>query len=135
MSQNILRLIEKGVEYLPKEELKRIKRGLRGIYVLYYSKGGQRKARKTFDVVYVGLSASSKRGGIRGRLNKHRIKKGNKWTHFSAFKVWDNITDQEITELEGLFRHIYRWDSKANTLNKQRGFKKLRKLPKLELSK
>ena len=34
----------------------------------------------------------------------------------------------EIIELEGLFRHIYRYDSRANKLNKQRGFKKLKKV-------
>ena len=135
MQQYTLRLIEKGIEYLPQADFKRIKRGLRGIYVLYYCPNGQRKKKKLFDVVYVGLSASGERGGIRGRLNSHRKNKGNKWTHFSAFKVWDNITNQEIAELEGLFRHFFRWDSKANSLNKQRGYRKLKKLPKLELTK
>ncbi|GAF97179.1 unnamed protein product, partial [marine sediment metagenome] len=32
------------------------------------------------------------------------------WTHFSIFEVWENITENEIKELEGLFRQIYRKD-------------------------
>jgi hypothetical protein len=31
-------------------------------------------------------------------------------------------------ELEGLFRHIYRRDAHANSLNVQRGFKKMRRV-------
>ncbi len=42
------------------------------------------------------------------------------------FEVWENIRNDEIIELEGLFRHIYRLDSRANELNKQRGFRKLK---------
>ena len=38
--------------------------------------------------------------------------------------VWDNIRDEEIIELEGLFRHFYRKDSRANQLNVQKSFKK-----------
>jgi len=36
--------------------------------------------------------------------------------------------DREIRKLEGLFRHIYRKDTRANQLNVQRSFKKLRKV-------
>jgi hypothetical protein len=39
--------------------------------------------------------------------------------------VWENIFEDEVAELEGLFRHIYRKDLKANALAKQRSFKKL----------
>jgi len=45
-----------------------------------------------------------------------------------CLEVWDNIRDEEIIELEGLFRHLYRKDSRANALNVQRGFKKARKV-------
>lgn len=58
----------------------------------------------------------------------HKKYKAGLWTHCSVFEVWDNIRDEEIIELEGLFRHIYRYDTKANSLNVQRGFKKLRKV-------
>jgi hypothetical protein len=92
--------------------------GLRGIYVLY------RFRRKTgaFNVVYVGMARSGGRGGIRGRLKSHRRHKGDLWTHCSVFEVWDNIRDEEVIELEGLFRQIYARDQKANALNKQRSF-------------
>lgn len=65
---------------------------------------------------------------MRGRLRSHSrsVKKADLWTHFSVFEVWPNVTDDQIAELEGLFRHIYRKDSKANRLNVQRGFKKMR---------
>jgi hypothetical protein len=55
-------------------------------------------------------------------------KKVELWTHFSVFKVWDNISDDEIKELEGLFRHIYRKDSRANKLNVQRAFRQVKKI-------
>ncbi len=78
-----------------------------------------------YDVVYVGMTAAG-RGGVRGRLRSHSRKKAGLWSHFSVFEVWDNITTDQVAELEGLFRHFYRNDSKANGLNKQKGFKKMR---------
>ena len=76
-------------------------------------------------------SAGSNTGHIRGRLKSHRKKKEGLWSHFSIFEVWDNIRDEEIRELEGLFREIYKEDSSANKLNKQKGFKKLKRIPKI----
>jgi hypothetical protein len=67
-------------------------------------------------------------GGVRSRLMRHREKKARLWTHASVYEVWDNVRDDEVRELEGLFRHIYRDDARANTLNVQRGFKKLRQV-------
>jgi len=66
--------------------------------------------------------------GIKGRLTRHSKKKSGLWTHFSIFKVWDNIRNDEIKELEGLFRHLYKHDSRANILNKQKGFTTMRKI-------
>ena len=99
-----------------------------GIYVLYDYDGKQNK----YNVVYVGMA----RVGIRGRLWSHArsLTKQNLWSHFSAFEVWDNIRDEEIAELEGLFRHIYRRDSQAMVLNKQRGYKQLKKISYKKLS-
>jgi hypothetical protein len=85
--------------------------------------------------MYVGMAVAGRRGGLRSRLKSHFRKKGDLWTHFSAFEVWDNIRDEEIVELEGLFRHIYRRDNKANALNIQRGFKKMRRVRQNNLSK
>lgn len=82
-----------------------------------------------FDVVYIGMAGGIK-AGARGRMISHSKSKnkGKLWTHFSMFEVWDNITEAEVVELEGLFRHIYRKDTRANRINKQRSFKKLKKV-------
>ena len=124
MEQSPLRLIKRSSEYIRLEDINNIPRGLRGIYVLY----NRRPKLKAYDVVYVGMTFGGK-GGIRRRLKGHRRKKIGLWTHCSIFEVWDNIRDDEIIELEGLFRHIYKMDSRANKLNKQRGFKKLKMVP------
>jgi hypothetical protein len=126
MPQSELRLINRSAEFIEKEELFSLPRKVRGIYVLYKHRGG-REAGK-FDVVYVGMAAAGRQGGLRQRLMVHRRKKGDLWTHFSVFEVWDNIRDEEIRELEGLFRHLYRKDTRANRLNVQRGFKKMRRI-------
>jgi hypothetical protein len=106
---------------VPVEDIDKFPRGMRGIYVLYK----QRPRVQRFDVVYVGMAAE---GGIRPRLRSHRAKKRNLWTHCSVFEVWDNITHAEVKELEGIFRHIYRRDSRAAQLNVQRSFGKMKKL-------
>jgi hypothetical protein len=77
-------------------------------------------------VVYVGMARGDK-ATMKRRLRSHSRKKAG-WTHFSIFEVWENISKNEIEELEGLFRHIYRSDTRANRLNVQRGYKKLKKI-------
>src|SRR4030042_5624367 len=116
-----LRLIKRCVEFCEKKYIKNIPPRTRGIYVLFR----YRRGTNTYNVVYIGMAAGTKTASIRGRLRVHRRKKGKLWTHFSAFEVWDNIREDEIKELEGLFRHIYRKDARANKLNRQKGFKKL----------
>lgn len=121
MEQSPLKLIRRCIEYLPIDDILQFPRGIRGIYVLY-----KHKTRfNTFDVVYVGMTKAGEGGGVRGRLRKHKKRKSGLWSHCSVYEVWDNIRDEEIVELEGLFRHIYRYDSRANSLNVQRGFKKI----------
>jgi hypothetical protein len=122
MATSELKLIKHCVEYLPQSDILRIPRYTRGIYVLFEKHSGGK-----FNVVYVGMAGGEK-AGIQGRLRSHQRRKGNLWTHFSAFEVWDNIREEEVRELEGLFRHIYRKDTRANRLNHQRGFKKLVKI-------
>ena len=122
-----LRLVRRCVEFAPKDELGLVPRGTRGIYVLYRRRRVPRGAGNQpnrFDVVYIGLAAGA-RGGIRSRLASHRRNKGDEWTHFSVYEVWDNVRQDEIAELEGLFRHIYRFDLHANKLNVARSYKKL----------
>ncbi len=106
-----MRLIKTALEYRPKREVEGIPRDLRGIYSLYKKRGA------FYDLVYVGMSGRN--GRIRARLKKHLDSKATEWTHFSYYEVWDNISDAEISELEGLFRQLYRFDRKANRLNKQ----------------
>lgn len=118
MPESPLRLIKRFTEFQTPERIKLIPKGCRGLYVLYRHNTACEKHR--YDVVYVGMAT----GGIRGRLQKHRQKKAGLWTHFSAYEVWQNIRDEEIIELEGLFRHLYRLDSRANELNIQKTFKK-----------
>lgn len=124
MAQSELRLIKNALEYLPKSEIKQIPSRTRGIYVLYHQRRPLRGQRKRFDVVYVGMT----RAGIASRLRSHIRTKGEMFTHFSFFEVWNNISDAEIVELEGLFRHLYRYDANANKLNKAKGYKSLSKV-------
>jgi len=123
MKQSPLRLIKRCKEYVRVEEILDVPRGIRGIYVLYKF----RRRINRYDVVYVGMTNAGG-GGVLRRLRGHKKHKAGLWSHCSVFEVWDNIRDEEIIELEGLFRHIYQRDSKANTLNVQRGFKKLRQV-------
>ena len=67
--------------------------------------------------VYIGMSG--KDGRVKSRLKKHRESKATYWSYFSYYEAWDNISDQEISEMEGLFRQLYRFDRRANRLNKQ----------------
>lgn len=97
-------------------------KNLRGIYALYQKEG------KNYNLVYIGMSGKDSNGRIKARLIKHKKNKTKKWTHFSYYEVWDNISDQEILELEGLFRQLYRLDSRANTFNKQQTHKPLIKV-------
>ena len=122
MEQSQLRLIKRCMEYIPEKDINNLPRGIRGIYVLYH----KRPRINRYDVVYVGMARSGNRGGLRSRLRRHKKKKKGLWTHCSVFEVWDNIRDDEVIELEGLFRHIYRLDSRANELNLQKGFRKLK---------
>jgi hypothetical protein len=122
MAISDLRFIKRCAEFCPKSDRVKIPRRTRGIYALLK----KRPRLDKYDVVYIGMAA---KGGIGGRLWSHERSesKGDLWTHFSVYEVWDNITESEVAELEGLFRHIYRKDTRANRINRQRSFKKLRK--------
>lgn len=125
-----MRLIKSALEYRHIDEMTSIPKDLRGIYVLYRRRG------KHYNVVYIGMSGKAEKGRIRYRLYRHSRSKISEWTHFSYYEVWDNISDTEIKELEGVFRQIYRFDSRANTLNKQvthRALTRVRKETEKEL--
>ncbi len=117
-----LRLIKWCAQWQPKENWEKVPLNLRGIYVLHIREGKKDR----YDVVYVGMATSGV--GIKRRLRSHARskKKGDKWPHFSFFVVWENIRNEEISELEGLFREIYRKDTQANFLNKQNGSRRIK---------
>lgn len=112
-------LFKNAFEFHPASALGSVPPRVRGLYVLYKESG------KHMDVVYVGMSRGDKTG-VRGRLLIHSRKKAKLWTHFSVYEVWDNITKAQVEELEGLFRHIYRFDAAANRLNVQKSYRPLR---------
>jgi hypothetical protein len=116
-----LRLVRSCAQWIPKARIDFVPTGLRGIYALHRYRPRIAK----YDVVYVGMADGE--AGIRARLKAHANSKRKRdlWTHFSAFIVWPNITEAEITELEGLFREIYRKDKRANALNRQRRCRQL----------
>jgi hypothetical protein len=120
MSISELRLIKSVLEYQPIENIHLVPIKTRGIYALYQ----EQEDGKAYDLVYVGM-ARGKESGIRGRLSKHRKRKQDLWSHFSVYEVWDNVREDEVEELEGLFRHLFKHDSKANSLNIQKTYKKL----------
>jgi len=121
-----LRLIKHCVEFQKQSHIKEIPLRTRGVYVLYKKKSNKKKPNgEAFDVVYIGMAGGEKKAGIGGRLRAHKKKKGSLWTHFSIFEVWDNIREEEVRELEGILRHIFRKDSHANKLGIQKSFKKL----------
>ncbi|AQT68788.1 hypothetical protein STSP2_01961 [Anaerohalosphaera lusitana] len=122
MAFSELRLVKNCVEYMPQAEIDRIPPRTRGIYVLYKHDPQS----KMYDVVYIGMAGGENKASIRGRLRRHRSKKGDEWTHCSVFEVWDNIREEEVRELEGILRHIFRKDQQANKLNQQKAFMKLK---------
>jgi hypothetical protein len=127
MAKAELFFIRRSAEFLDRNRVRHLKNGLRGIYVLYKFVGVEQGKQK-FDARYVGMSAGN-RFAIKGRLRAHARskRKKNEWTHFSVFEVWDNITDQQIAELEGFARHVFRRDPIAKgTMNIQRGYQKIR---------
>ena len=113
MRQSTSLLFKNFYEYLPIERALELPQKMRGLYVLYMTDG-----KNGMSIVYVGMTDS----GAKGRILKHRFgKKEGLWTHCSVYEVWDNITQEQIAELEALFRHVLRKDSAASSLNVQKG--------------
>ena len=125
MAVSLMRLIKNAMEFVPKGDTRRVPPKTRGIYVLYRKK----PLSEDYEVVYIGMARGIK-SGIHSRLRSHKQSKtkAEQWTHFSAFEVWDNIAEQEVEELEGIFRHVYRHDPQANRLNTQRAYKPLKRV-------
>ena len=123
-NQSLLRLIKRWKRYELRVNWRRIPPNTRGVYVLYKNKRSDE-----YEVVYIGVAGLGKTGGggVRGRLKSHnaRIKD---WSHFSLFEVHDNVTRDEIRELEALLLGIFRHDLRIELTNKQKGSTKLYQL-------
>lgn len=129
-NQSLLRVIKRWKRYEPRNTWRDIPLKTRGVYVLYQKNGKGEE----YNVTYIGVAGLGKAGGggARGRLKSHDAKKKN-WTHFSLFEVHDNITRDEIRELEALLLGIFRHDPRIELMNKQRGSSKLYQLRHLSL--
>jgi hypothetical protein len=121
--QSPLRLIKRWRRYRKKGDWDWIPRQTRGVYVLYIEKPAPRKnsPKKTktnrhYEAVYIGVAgvSPSGAGGVLGRLKTHAKQKAN-WTHFSIFEVHDNVSRDEILELESLLLIIFRHDPRIMT--------------------
>jgi hypothetical protein len=126
----LYRLVKRWRRYEPLEKFKKIEGRTRGLYILY-----RKKRPKAYEVVYIGVAGLGHGGGgVRSRLRRHRgattkkTKKRKNWTHYSFFEVHDNITRQEIKELEAMVLAIFRDDPRVKLANRQKGSKALRRL-------
>jgi hypothetical protein len=124
-----LRLIQQKLELISIDDIDAIPKGLRGIYVLYSTAASERVRTPHRHVVYVGMSAI----GMKGRLRSHRTHKRDLWDTCSIFAVWPNVREDEIRELEGILRHIYRFDPNAQQLNAQGSYSKLKRTLNIDL--
>jgi hypothetical protein len=126
-----LRLIKRCRLYVPRGERKKIPHVTRGLYFLYKKRPGS-KGKKRFVVAYIGVGGVSKKAntGIGARIKSH-VKNFEKedWTHYSFYEVHDNISRQEILQLEDLFLRIFRHHD-PRLLNRQLGSPILWKLSK-----
>ena len=124
--QSLLRTVKRWLKYEPRSEWSKVPRNTRGLYVLYVHEPPSR-----YFVSYIGVAGLGKTGGggIRARLKSHDEKKPG-WTHFSLFEVHDNVTREEIRELEALMLSIFRDDNRIGLSNRQVGSRRLATLRK-----
>jgi hypothetical protein len=125
--QSLRRLIKRWTRYDLREKWRDVPMGTRGVYVLY-----ERGDNGAFNTVYIGVAGIGRtgRGSARSRLKRHNARISN-WSHFSLFEVHDNITGDEIREIEALLLGIFRHDPRIELTNKQKGSKKLNQLRRL----
>ncbi len=75
------------------------------------------------------------RSSVGRRLARHKKDQAKAWSHFSIFEVRESVSENEVKELEGLLREIYRKDRKANRFNEQGKCKLLQNVRKDDLDK
>ena len=123
--QSPLRIIKRWRRYEQRGDLRFVVPITRGVYVLYLLKRGK------YRVVYIGVAGLNKvqKSGIASRLRSHHKKRRN-WTHYSFFEVHDNVSHDEIRELESFLLSIFRHDDRIGLENKQKSSKAFLKLRK-----
>lgn len=135
--QSPLRLIKRWRRYEPRGIWAYLPHLTRGIYILYKQEGAgradSRKRKKIFKVIYIGVAGVAKepKSGIGGRLRQHDKSWGaGEWTHYSFFEVHDNVSREEILELENFLLAIFRHDPRIELANKQKSSEQLGQLRK-----
>src|SRR5579872_300177 len=125
-----LRLIKWCTQWQDKKNWEKVPVNLRGIYILHSGKTED----DIYNVAYIGMAVYGM--GIKRRLRNHyrSKRKGSKWTHFSFYVVWENVRDDEIRELECLLQEIYRKDTHANSLARQKGCKRIKEVRRMRTS-
>lgn len=117
--QSPLGTIKRWRRYVPREKRDTVPRETRGFYVLYERDKKSREAR--YEVRYIGIGGTGpKGGGINRRLRSHHRRK-KRWSHFSFFEVHDNISAEQIREIEALLLQIFRHDPRIKLANVQTG--------------
>jgi len=118
-----LRFIKQCIEFrnFIDDEVEHIPRRTRGFYVLYKENG------ENYEVVYIGM-AGGPHAGVLGRLREHL--KNKNADRFSVFEVHDNVSEEEVRELEGLLRHVFARDQRVGVQSTQRTYGRLRRVAK-----
>lgn len=122
--QSLLRIIKRWRRYeLRKDWKSRVPPRTRGFYVLYRQAASRERdggRSPQYEVVYIGIAGTGAklRRGIQGRLSAHNRNRED-WTHFSVIEVHDNVTRDEIRELESILLAILGDDPRIALENKQ----------------
>jgi hypothetical protein len=122
--QAALRIVKRWKRYEPREKYRDVPAMTRGFYVLYGKKGKSR-----YEVRYIGVGGLGNKSAIASRIRSHHKRKLD-WTHFSYFEVHDNISADEIREIEQLLLAIFADDARirlTNILKGSRNFRDARK--------
>ena len=90
------------------------------------------KLKELFDVIYVGVGGTGQRSGVGARIWTHK-NDGKKptWSHYSVFEVHDNISGDEILELERFLLEVFKSDSQL--INVRFGSKAFKEISKADL--
>lgn len=104
MQMSSLTLVKRQIEYLPAESVHRVPRNMHGLYVLYL----HRPVTNRYNVRYIGMASGHKGHDVRQALQQNHP---TRWTHCSAYELWDGIGQDDNREVDALFLHIYRHDA------------------------